>query len=111
MILGLVLRVTGALIALVAALYIGDYISARYAIPGHRQTLGTVQVRTMTAVKLKNGNFDYTLGDTVDQTCVHSIFPQMGYTPCWYLSRHATRQITVTMAPAPQHATVLQARK
>ena len=77
------------------ALYFGDYLSARYGIPGHRPTLGTVQIQTMYAVRQKNNRIEYSLGDTVTQTCVRSLFPQMGYAPCWYLAGHATRQITI----------------
>jgi len=83
-----------------ALLYVGDSVSARYGIPGHRQTLGSVQVRTLWAVRLKNGHFEYSLGDTETQICVRSLFPQLGYTPCWYLSRHATRRIEVSRAGA-----------
>jgi hypothetical protein len=25
-------------------------------------------------------------------TCVHSLFPHMGYQPCWYLSRHSEQR-------------------
>jgi hypothetical protein len=49
---------------------------------------------------MKNGRFEYSLGDTETQTCVRSLFPQLGYTPCWYLSRHATRRIEVSRANA-----------
>jgi hypothetical protein len=78
-----------------AGLYAGDYLSARYRIPGNRQTLGTVQVQTSYAVRLKDGRTEYILGDSGPETCVRSLFPQLGYTPCWYLSRHPKRSIEV----------------
>ena len=83
-----------ALLALVA-LYAGDYFSVRYGIPGKRQTFGSVQVQTMYAVRQKDNRIEYSLGDTVTQTCVWSLFPQMGYTPCWYLSGHAKKRIDI----------------
>ena len=87
-----------ALIALLslAGLFAGDYLSARYRIPGNRQTLGSVQVQTFYAVRLKDARIEYLLGDTDTETCVRSLFPQLGYPPCWYLSRHATRRIEVS---------------
>jgi len=89
-------RRAGAItLGLLAAIYFGDYLSARYGIPHHRPTLGSVQVQTMYAVRQKNNRIEYSLGDTVTETCVWSLFPQMGYTPCWYLSRHATRNIYI----------------
>jgi hypothetical protein len=96
----LILRVVEIALLALAGLYAGDYLSARYRIPGNRQTLGSVQVRTLWAVRMKNGRFEYSLGDTETQTCVRSLFPQLGYTPCWYLSRHATRRIEVSRAGA-----------
>jgi hypothetical protein len=94
----LILRVAEIVLLAVVALYVGDYLSARYHIPGNRQTLSNVQVKTMWAVQMKNGHTDYSMGDTVTQTCVRSLFPQMGYTPCWYLNRHTTKVITVSRA-------------
>ena len=87
----------GAAIAFLVlfVVYAGDYLSARFGIPGNRQTLGTVQVQTMYAVRQKNNRIDYSLGDTVTQTCVRSLFPQMGYAPCWYLARHPWKTISV----------------
>jgi hypothetical protein len=96
----LILRVAGIALLALAGLYVGDYLSARYRIPANRQILGSVQVRTLWAVRMKNGRFEYSLGDTETQICVRSLFPQLGYTPCWYLSRHATRRIEVSRAGA-----------
>jgi hypothetical protein len=98
---GPILRVTPIAVLGFAALFAGDYLSARYRIPGNRQTLGSVQVQTSYAVRLKNGRIEYTLGDSYTQTCVRSLFPQLGYTPCWYLSRHPKVTIEVSRK-APQ---------
>jgi hypothetical protein len=88
-------RIAAIVIGILAALYFGDYLSARYGIPGHRPTLGTVQIQTMYAVRQKDNRIEYTLGDVVTQTCVRSLFPQLGYAPCWYLTGHATKQINI----------------
>ncbi len=80
---------------MLAGLYFVDFLSARYGVPGHRPTFGSVQVQTMYAVRQKNNRIEYSLGDIVTQTCVRSLFPQMGYIPCWYLSGHKTRQINI----------------
>ena len=82
-------------LGVLAAFYFLDYLSARFGIPGHRPTLGSVQVQTMYAVRQKNSRIEYSLGDIVPQTCVNSLFPQMGYTPCWYLAKHATKNIYI----------------
>ena len=88
-----ILRVVKIGFLVLAGLYAADYLSARYGIPGNRQTLGSVQVKPLYAVRQKSGRIEYSVGDTENQTCVLSLFPQLGYTPCWYLSRHAERRI------------------
>jgi hypothetical protein len=82
-------------VGVLLAFYVCDYLSVRFGIPGHRPTFGTVQVQTMYAVRQKNNRIDYSLGDVIPQTCVNSLFPQMGYTPCWYLAGHRTKQIKI----------------
>ena len=78
-----------------SGLYVGDYLSARYRIPDDRQTLGSVQVTTLYAVRQKSGRIEYSLGDTETEPCVRSLFPHLGYIPCWYLHRHATKRIEI----------------
>ena len=72
-------------------LYAGDYVSLRL----RGQALGSVDVQIMWAIKQKDNRIDYELGDTETRPCVHSLFPQMGYTPCWYLTRHKNQTISV----------------
>jgi hypothetical protein len=76
-------------------LYAGDYVSARFRLPGDRQTLGSVDVQVMWAIRQKNGRIDYQLGDTETRPCLYSLFPHLGYTPCWYLARHRNQVIEV----------------
>lgn len=78
-----------------SGLYVGDYLSARYRIPDDRQTLGSAQVKTLYAVRQKSGRIEYSLGDTETEPCVRSLFPHLGYIPCWYLRRHATKRIEI----------------
>lgn len=68
--------------------YAADWAAVAIPIPKHKVVLGTVQVQRYLAVPLKNGKneYDYQGSDTV--ACVHSIFPQMGYNPCWYVEKH-----------------------
>jgi len=37
----------------------------------------------------------YMTGDPINQECVHSLFPHVGDSPCWYLSRHTQQQINM----------------
>lgn len=78
-----------------AVLYAGDYVSARIRMPGD---LATIQVQTLWAIKTKNGRMDYELGDSESETCVGSLFPHMGYLPCWYLRSHTQQVVKVGRA-------------
>lgn len=89
------------LVLALLALYAGDFISARYRIPGNRQTLDTVQVQTLWAIKQKDGRLDYEPGDFGPQTCIRSLFPQLGYTPCWYLTKHRNKIVTIGLLIPP----------
>lgn len=90
-----ILRVPSIALLAIAALYGGDYLWARYRIPANRQTLGTVQVQTLYASPQKNGRVETWVGDAAPETCVHSLFPHLGYTPCWYLVRHPRKTIVI----------------
>ena len=93
-----ILSAVGFVVLAFLLLYGGDYVSAKFRLPGNRETLGSVDVRVMWAIKLKNGRIDYQFGDTETQPCLHSIFPHLGYKPCWYLTRHKTNVIKVGAA-------------
>ena len=90
-----ILRVVLALLLCLALLYLGDDLSARFRIPGNRQTLGTVQVQTFWAITQKDGRIDYEIGDSNNETCLQALFPHLGYTPCWYLTRHTKKIVKV----------------
>ena len=90
-----ILRVARVVVLVPVLLYAGDYVSARFRLPNDRQTLGSVDVQVMWAIKQKNGRIDYQLGDTETQPCLRSLFPHLGYSPCWYLTRHRYQVIKV----------------
>jgi hypothetical protein len=82
------------LLTLLFVTYIGDYASLRLQIPKRPQTQD-IQVQPLIAVPEKNHKTEYMLGDQQAQTCVNSLFPQMGYQPCWYVSRHTRPQVNI----------------
>jgi hypothetical protein len=83
------------LIALVslAAVYAADDLSVRYRIPRSRQLLGSVTIQRYDAISEKNNKTEFVFEEPVVQTCVRSLFPHLGYQPCWYLSRHSEQRI------------------
>jgi len=91
--LTLLKRILVAALLLVAAVYAGDYILARYRIAMNRSPYGVVRVRRYYAVTLKNGKQEFFFDQPTDQTCIHSLFPHFGLTPCWYLKRKSTQEV------------------
>lgn len=83
-------------LALAAVLtYIGDYGWLRYRIASGRAAYGVVAVSTDYAIHQKNGKTEFQMSDPQSQTCVNSIFPHQGMSPCWYLRRHPEKQIDI----------------
>jgi len=89
-VLARLLLITGAFVLLV---YAGDYISIAYRIPNRREQFGSVEVQQMLAVPLKDRKTEFIANPPHQEQCVHSLFPQLGLSPCWYLSRHAMQQV------------------
>ena len=76
------------LAAATAVLYGFDYVSAKYAIPNHRQVFDDVRVDQLYTAPNIYGEIEWSRGDPVLETCVNSLFPHFGYNPCWYVKRH-----------------------
>jgi hypothetical protein len=91
----LVRRIFFIAVALLAGVYGGDYLSVRVPIPPGRAAFGTVSVRPYYDVTLKSGKSDLYFLDSQQQTCVNSLFPHLGYTPCWYLRKHPHPRISM----------------
>jgi len=87
------IRILIVALALMVALYVGDDLSVRYRIPKSRQPYGTVTIRRFDAIAEKNNKTEYVYEDPVAVTCVRSVFPHLGYAPCWYRSRHLEQRI------------------
>lgn len=81
------------LVLLGCLLFLGDYLSVRFQIPGHRPQFGSVVVQRYYAVPLKNRSTEYMFDQPVTESCVYSLFPHFGALPCWYLSRHTQQRI------------------
>ncbi len=84
----LFLRTFAAVVLAAGALYFCDYVILRVRIATNRQPYGTVTVTPYYAVPQKNHKTEFLFDDPRDETCVHSLFPHSGDSPCWYLSRN-----------------------
>lgn len=89
------LYVLAGLALLTGLLYAGDYVSIRYRIPHNRAQFGSVTVTRLYVIHEKNKKLEYQLAPSGDEPCSHSLFPQLGYPPCWFLSRHTEQRIEI----------------
>ncbi len=80
---------------LLAIAYGADYGVFRYRLATGRQPFGSVTVEHYDAVQHKDGKSELIFNPPVLETCVHSIFPHAGDTPCWFLSRHAEQRTDI----------------
>jgi hypothetical protein len=91
----LVKKIALTIVGLCALLYVGDYASVRIPIPKGRDTYSTVTVRPYYDVGLKSGKSEFYFLDPQKQTCVNSLFPHLGYKPCWYVRKHTHQRIAM----------------
>lgn len=84
------------LLLLIGALVVVYAIDAvqvriRLAMGGSSKAYDTVNV--LYATPLKGGNYEIFSDQPEAESCSRSIFPQMGYEPCWYLRRRPIKII------------------
>jgi hypothetical protein len=89
------LRVVGVIVLFALVTYAVDYLSIRYRIPKGRDQFATVTVQPYYAIHQKNGKTEYDFAPPENQTCVRSLFPHFGYSPCWYVKRHTDKRIDI----------------
>jgi len=80
------------LIAVVVVLVCG-YVTDDLVLHHRRQPLGSVMIQRYDAIAEKNNKTEFDFEAPITQGCVHSVFPHMGYEPCWYLARHSEQRI------------------
>ncbi|HEY6352821.1 MAG TPA: hypothetical protein VI636_25785 [Candidatus Angelobacter sp.] len=88
-----------AVLVLLFLVYGVDYLQLRYRIWRNKRPYGTVTVQLLYAISKKapegSDRTEYASGNAQDETCVNSLFPHFGYTPCWYLGRHTERRVNI----------------
>ncbi|HET9741462.1 MAG TPA: hypothetical protein VFQ00_01825 [Terriglobales bacterium] len=85
-------RVLPAILVLLLACYVADWIVLRFRVHSG-SALGSVLVHRYYAIPQKGGKLEFMPADTEEVTCVNALFPHMDDPPCWYLVRHADQRI------------------
>ncbi len=89
------LRAIGTIILAAVVVFGLDYLVLRIRVATNHTPFGTVTVHPLYAVPQKDQKTQFMVGDSADQQCVNSLFPHMGDSPCWYLTRHPDQQINM----------------
>jgi hypothetical protein len=84
-----------ALLASIALAFVVDLAIFRIRMAANWNPYGSVTVEHYYAVGVKSGKTEYMFDPPQAQACSHSLFPQSGYQPCWYLSRHPEQRTDV----------------
>jgi len=82
-------------ILITSLVYAGDYVSWRLRLSANRQPYGNVAVQSVYVIHEKNGKTEYQFPPPENQMCVQALFPHVGYSPCWYLRKHAEKRIDI----------------
>ena len=91
-------RVLASSLLLAVVAYAADYGVLRYRVanPNAAPAFGNVTMERLYAIPQKNGKIEYQFDARQPETsvpCVHSLFPHMGQSPCWYLQRQSKKPI------------------
>jgi hypothetical protein len=87
------IRLSLSLVIALLATDVGDNLVLRYRIHSKREPFGEVQVKRYFAIRHKDQRVEFVPTDPESRTCAHSLFPQLGTSPCWYVSRHTVERI------------------
>lgn len=82
----------GIVIALALG-YVSDDLVIRYRIRNGSNPYRQVTVHRLDAIPQKNNRIEYIPEEPILETCIHSLFPHIGYLPCWYLSRKTEQRV------------------
>ena len=91
-------RILVSAMAVLAVLYIGDYLSVRVRAmhPKPADPFESLKTLRVLAIPEKNGKTEFEVdAQNPEQTvtCVHSLLPHYGYSPCWYVKPRINRPI------------------
>jgi hypothetical protein len=87
-----------AAFAALALVFCGDYLSLRVRMlhPRAADPFESLKTLRVLAIPEKNGKTEYEVDARNPEqtvTCVHSLFPHSGYSPCWYVKPRINQPI------------------
>jgi hypothetical protein len=86
------IRILYAFLIVLAVVYGYDFASVRYRMSAQKpgDPFDVITYPHLLAIPHKGNKVEYALdalSPMESESCVHSLFPHYGYTPCWYVLR------------------------
>jgi hypothetical protein len=81
------------LLGAVVVLYVADAIQIRIRLATGGTARAYDSVSVLYAAGLKDNKMEIYADQPQMQTCSRSIFPQLGYSPCWYVRQNTTQML------------------
>ena len=82
-----------AFVTLVCLTYLTDLVVLKWRFSQKKNATQIVVINPYYAVPRKDHKTEFLSSDPKEETCVNSLFPHSGASPCWYLTRHRDRRI------------------
>jgi hypothetical protein len=73
--------------------YVADAIQVRIRLATGGPARAYDSVTVLYAAGLKGNKYEIYADQPETETCTRSIFPQMGYSPCWYARQHTMKML------------------
>lgn len=89
------LWIVGALVVVTCLSYLTDLAVLRWRFNTKHDATDVVIIKPYYAVPRKDNKVEFMPDDPKEETCVNSLFPHAGSSPCWYLKRHTDRRIDI----------------
>lgn len=79
-------------VGILCLLYVVDLSQARLRL-SRGTALSAVTVDRYSVIHEKNNRMEFNYIGSDQQSCLRSLFPHAGYSPCWYARRHTEQRI------------------
>jgi len=92
-ILDILRKILVGLVFAAAVTYAFDFLWLHWRMrkPTTTDPFQSMTVQGVIEVPHKDGKYEIILQDPQNVTCVHSLFPHAGYSPCWYVVRQNSK--------------------
>jgi hypothetical protein len=91
----ILVSIVAVVVAAAALSYSVDYLFWRYRVGSGHHPYGTLTVQSYYAIQEKNGKIEYDFQPPQQESCVNSLFPHAGYSPCWYERKHTQKEVRI----------------